>query len=417
MPTRHMTRALPIIALAIISTGIQGQTYDAAIQLTAPDSVENQLVNDRENKTKSAGAESTLERWDNWKSAVKERSGLNFGIDYNALGFAATESVGDDTSASGAFRLYGSWDLMDREGPNTGSVVFKFENRHAYTDVAPSEFGGEIGYAGLNHCCFSDQGWRTTHLFWQQRFAGGRGVSYLGYLDVTDYVDVYALASPWTGFSNLAFATGVGSMGGLPDGALGAMVGGFLTDQIYVVGGIADANADPTDLGDGLETFFDDFETFKSFELGWTPAREKLFIDNVHITFWQIDERDSVGTSDGWGVNVSVASLVGDHWLPFLRGGWADDGSSLYEASVSSGVGYANVPGRDLLGIGLNWNRPNRDTFGEKLDDQYTLEVFRLWQVASGVQITPSVQLIQDPALNPDENFTALLGIRARVDF
>ena len=159
-------------------------------------------------------------------------------------------------------------------------------------------------------------------------------------------------------------------MGGLPDGAFGAMVGGFLTEQVYAVGGIADANADASDLGGGLDTFFDDFETFKTLEFGWISSREKLFLDNAHVTVWQIDEREEAGTPDGWGINISLTHHIGDHWLPFLRGGWAEDGGSFYQASVSTGFGYTTVPGRDLLGVGLNWSRPNRDTFGAKLNDQ-----------------------------------------------
>ena len=415
--TRILTVGLAAVILTVASSPEVGQAADAATQLMGPDAVVNQLIDDQVDKADLVGTEPVGKRWDAWKARLKERSGLDFGFDYNTLGFAATESLGDDTSASGVFRFYGTWDLVGRDGPNTGSLVFKIENRHAYTEVTPSEFGTEIGYAGLNSCCFSDAGWRATHLFWQQRFADGRGVSYIGFLDITDYVDVYALASPWTGFSNFVFTTGSGSMGGLPDGAFGAMAGGFLTEQLYAVGGIADANADASDLGGGLDTFFGDFETFKSIELGWTSEREELLIDNAHVTFWQIDERDEAGTPDGWGINVSLTRQVGNHWLPFLRGGWAEDGASLYQASVSAGFGYAGIPGRDLLGVGLNWSRPNRDTFDEKLNDQYTLEIFQKWQVAERVQITPSVQLIKDPALNPTEDFTALFGLRARVAF
>ena len=414
---RSATMGFAAGALAAMLLPALVHATDAASQLTGPDAVVNQLTDDAQDKPDLAGTEPVGKRWDAWKAGLKERTGLDFGVDYNALGFAATESPGEDTAGSGAFRIYGTWDLIGRDGPNTGSLVFKIEHRHAYTDVAPSGFGPQIGYAGLNNCCFSDVGWRATHLFWQQRFADGRGVSYIGYLDITDYADVYALASPWTGFSNLAFATGSGSMAGLPDGALGAMVGGFLTDQIYAVGGVADANADAGDLGGGFDTFFDDFETFKTLELGWTSAREKLFIDNAHVTLWQIDERDEAGTPDGWGINFSLTRRIGDNWLPFLRGGWTEDGASFYQASVSAGFGYAAVPGRDLLGVGVNWSRPNRDTFGANLDDQYTLEVFQLWQVTERVQVTPSVQLIVDPALNPTADFTAVLGLRARVDF
>jgi len=71
-------------------------------------------------------------------------------------------------------------------------------------------------------------------------------------------------------------------------------------------------------------------------------------------------------------------------------------------------------PGRDLLGFGLNWSRPNSDTFGEQLRDQYTLEVFQQWQITERLQVTPSLQLIKDAAHNPEEDFTAVFGLRGR---
>ena len=268
---------------------------------------------------------------------------------------------------------------------------------------------------GLANTVFSDQGWRTTHLFWQQRFADGRGISYLGFLDTTDYVDVYPLASPWSGFGNIAFENGSGAIGGTPDGALGAMVGGFLTDQLYLVGGIADANSDPTDLAEGFDTLFNDFETFKSLEFGWASKREEVFLNNVHVTFWQIDEKSELGTPDGWGVSFSLVSSNDDGWMPFLRGGWADDGGSLYEASVSTGFGYTPRPGQALLGVGLNWNRPNESTYDASLSDQYSLELFQQLQLTEGVEITPNVQVIRNPALEPSDNWGVFFGLRLRV--
>jgi len=41
--------------------------------------------------------------------------------------------------------------------------------------------------------------------------------------------------------------------------------------SIYVIGGLADSNADPTDVFEGFDTFFDEFETFKCAGLVWTP--------------------------------------------------------------------------------------------------------------------------------------------------
>jgi porin len=109
-------------------------------------------------------------------------------------------------------------------------------------------------------------------------------------MTTTDYADVSTLANPSTGFTNFAFLNGSGAMGGIPDGALGAIVGGFLTNHPYLVGGIADANGDPSHLGDGFDSMFNDFETFKTLELGWVSKQEDVFLNNAHVTPWQVDE-------------------------------------------------------------------------------------------------------------------------------
>ncbi|WP_299476975.1 carbohydrate porin [uncultured Roseibium sp.] len=407
-----LTRSLLLAAMVLLCSAI-AKAEDVDDVLSGPDATPNVLATDDAEKPDILNVD-IQNRFDAFKKTIKDNIGLNFGIDYNALGYVASSSLSKYNNGSGSLRFLGTWELFDRGGPNTGKLVFKVENRHSYGKVAPTAFNAEIGYAGLVSSVFSDQRWRTTHLYWQQNFFGGKGVAYAGFLDVTDYTDVYALASPWTGFSNLAFQTGSGTIGGLPDGAFGGMIGGFLTSNIYASASIADANADATDISKGFDTFFNDFETFKTVEIGWTSGARRLFIDNAHVTFWQIDERTGAATPDGYGVNFSVTKGINDRWLPFLRGGWAHNGGSLYEAALSIGLGYQRVPGRDLLGIGLNWSRPNENTFGTKLNDQFTLEVFQRLQVTEGLQVTPSIQVIKDPALNPNEEAIALFGMRAR---
>jgi porin len=389
-------------------------TKDAARALASPDAIDNRLATDNQDKPNVLDV-NLQQKFDAWKARLKEQSGMDFTVDYNTLGYFATNSPGDDTAASGVFRFFGAWDLVGRGTPNNGGVIFKFENRHAYTDVAPAAFGSELGYVGLPSSVFSDQGWRITHLHWRQGFNDGHGVTYLGFLDTTDYVDIYALVSPWTAFSNLAFQNGSGAIGGLPDGALGAMVGGFLHDTVYAIGGIVDANGDPTDISNGFDTFFNDFETFKSLEFGWTT--DDQYIYNAHITFWQIDEKKDAGIPDGWGMSFSLSGIIGTAWQPFFRGGWSEDGGSLYEASFSTGIGYTRQPGQSLLGVGLNWSRPNETTYGARLEDQTTIEIFQQLQLTRGIEITPSLQFINNPALNPVDDSTLLLGLRLRAAF
>jgi len=358
-----------------------------------------------------------LEAWEVWKAGIAESTGLSFGGDYFGVGFAATNSLGDDTSASGVARFFGSWELLNRGVANTGSLEFKIEHRHAYTDITPSAFGVDVGFVGTPEPVFNDDGFRATTLYWKQDFADDRAVLRVGFLDMKEYFDGYALASPWTGFLNLAFTVGSNTMITLPDAALGGMVGGYLTDNIYAAASIIDAGFQPTSMFDGFDTFFGDFNTFKTAEIGITGGGKRFLYDNAHIAVWQQDESDVSGVQSGWGVNASVSNVVGEHWLPFLRAAWADEGGGLYDRSVSGGFGYQNKPGGNQLGVGLNWGNPNSDTFGVDLDDQWISEVFYRVQLTENFQITPSLQIVANPALNPDRDAVALFGLRARVTF
>jgi porin len=288
------------------------------------------------------------------------------------------------------------------------------EHRHAYTDVAPSGFGFELGYIGLIEPPFSDQGTRFTNLYWRQRLAGGKVTLLGGFLDATDYVDVYALASPWTGFLNFAFSTGTTTLAVPNDAALGVAAGAMLSKNIFLIGSLSDLNADPTDPGETVDSFFSDHEYFKSIEIGWTTAQDRIYIDNLHLTLWHADEREEAATPSGWGANISWTTYLGGKWLPFVRAGWADDGGSLTQKSVSIGFGYQPKPGKNLLGLGLNWGQPNEDTWVPGLDDQYTAELFYRWQISKAIAVTPDLQFIKNPALDPDTSSIWVFGLRVR---
>ena len=48
---------------------------------------------------------------------------------------------------------------------------------------------------------------------------------------------------------------------------------------------------------------------------------------------------------------------------------------------------------------------------------QYTLEAYYRLQLAEHLEITPDIQLIKDPALNPDEDLVWVAGLRGRLAF
>ena len=367
-----------------------------------------------------------LKSWYEWKDELKKEHGLAFGVEYNTtyLKSGDNQSGTDNDAAGGIFRFSGVWEAFGRGSAHPGNLVFLVERTDEYTDTGPSSFLGEsLGYAGISNLPYNDEGWRLNTLYWDQKFQGGKYEFVAGWLDTSDYVDVFPLVSPWTDFFNYAFSIGVGALDLASDPALGFAGGVWLTDNVYTMAGFADQNADGTDPLDGFDTFYNDREYFKHFEIGWTGAsQEAYYLNNVHLTLWHADEREELGVEDGWGGVLSFNHTIGDKWLTFVRAGWAEDSGSLLERSVSIGGGYtpggmATLGSGSQLGFGVNWGRPNDALLGPDLDDQYATEVYYRWQVAEEIAITPSAQLLIDPALNPDDDTAWVFGLRARLAF
>ncbi len=397
-----------ILSFAIFASIAGAQDSSTVAQSVAtpgfggPDAVENQMADD----------DLSL---DEWRNNLKENHGVSFSVDYTAVVLSANETFTDSTGAGGIARAYGSWNLWNERA---GALVWKFEHRHAYGDTSPFDFSlGQMGYVGLQEPPFNDSDFRTQNLYWRQRLNGGRSTLIAGILDVTDYVDAFALASPWLHFMNFGFSTGSAAIGLPNDAAVGVAYGSMLTDNIYMIAGITDTNGDPSKPFEGFDNFFSDNEYFTSVEIGWTSSHERIIFDNAHLTLWHKDRQVELGVNSGWGAAFSYSRYLNDNFMPFIRGAYADDGGSLLKKSLSVGVGYQTEAFSGLLGLGLNWGEPNEDTFSPGLSDQFAIEAFYRVPVGKRVAITADTQFIKDPALNPDESTLWMLNVRARLVF
>ena len=383
-----------------------------------PSSVASQIQSDERLKSPVFDLEETpsnFQCYAEFKARLREEYALALGMDYNLLFQHAGRSLGEENAAGGVFRFFGRWTVVGQETGNPGSIEFKLEHRHRLgADIAPQALGGQMGYAGLTAVPFSDAGSLLTNLFWHQSLSDNRIGYVVGIVDVTDYVNVYGLVNPWTDFSNLAFSTDPTIPA--PDQGFGAAARWNPAEHYYVLAGLADANGDPSDPWDSVESFFADGEHFKHLEVGWYDTWETRIDNNIHLTLWQVDERTDAGVPDGWGAAFSVSRKVHGQWLPFLRAGYADGSGELLERSVSAGFGYYTDE-HGVFGLGLNWGRPNRETFGANTRDQYTVEAYYRLQLADLLAVTPNIQLIKDPATNREQDFLWVAGLRARLTF
>ncbi|MGB5611054.1 MAG: carbohydrate porin [Sedimenticolaceae bacterium] len=401
------------------AAGVEITDMDSHASFGGPNSVASQIRSDEKPKSPVFDRDetpSTFQSYDDFKARLREEYGLTIGMDYNMLFQHASESPGEENAAGGVFRFFGRWTVLGEETGTPASIEFKVENRHRLgTDIAPSALAGEIGYAGLTAVPFSDAGWLLTNLYWHQSLDENRLAYIVGIVDVTDYVDVYGLVNPWTDFSNLAFSNDPTIPA--PDQGLGAALRWSVDDHYYVLAGLADANGDPSDPWDSVDTFFNDGEYFKHIEAGWHGSWDARLDDNIHLTLWQADERTQADIPDGWGVAFSFSKRINERWLPFLRIGYADGSGAVLERSVSTGFAHYTPDKQGVFGLGLNWGRPNQDAFGMDARDQYTVEAYYRLQIADHLTITPDIQLIKDPATNPDDDCLWVAGLRARLSF
>ncbi len=248
--------------------------------------------------------------WYAWKDGLAER-GFRFNLDYLSLGQNSSSNLGFGDAGGGIARVYGTWQATD-----LGSLTFKLEHRHRYGAVAPQFLGLDGSALAITGTAFNDSGAILTNLFWTQRAANGNWTLQMGQIDVTDFLNIYGLVSPYTAFQNLAFNTNPTI--NAPNAGLGIAGGLKLSDNFYVVGSVADANADPS--APDLDVFRDG-NLFKSLEIGYTSGFDRIYFDNVHLTLWHADAASDGSRAEDYGASFSAAWFVDNVWMPFFRAG------------------------------------------------------------------------------------------------
>jgi porin len=98
--------------------------------------------------------------------------------------------------------------------------------------------------------------------------------------------------------------------------------------------------------------------------------------------------------------------------MAFLRGGWSE-GWQL-DRSLNAGWGWRPFQQySDLVGVAAGWAEPANHA----LRDQYVAEGFYRFQLTSQIALTPDLQWILHPTLNPNVGSLWVGSLRARITF
>ena len=378
--------------------------------LGGPDSVGAQLEearNARQMSSRWPGLDKTLDPVVSATDAFYERTKLQLGFRYTASYQSASASLTDeDDGAAGQIRMMGKWRLYEQDEDNFGNFVFLVENRHSIGGgVTPATLNQEIGSFGPTGLSYGDNGTALTIAFWEQSLADRRMGIWAGRIDPTDLTDILGYANQRTTFSNASVVANLVVVAPGPGFGLG--VGGMITDHIYSIGTIADANGSFSDI----EWFPGGAEFYKYVEVGWLPSREERYTRNIHIGAFHMDERSDAGTEDAYGFLLSANWLIGENWLPFARAGISDGDGAVVDKSVTIGTLFRPDWFNDLIGFGINWLDPTNPAS----QDQTSAELFYRFSLSRDFAISFTAQSIFNPANNPQDAVIGIFGIRVRL--
>jgi porin len=337
--------------------------------------------------------------------------GLTIGFSYTVVYQGATGGPGIRDAAGQDADVFGNWRLFGpKDDPNNGYLYFAGEWRGDMgTDIAPGALGGQIGSLWGTTNGFGEQPFTLKEIYWEQHFGGNNLIVRVGKLDPENYYNSnywqsdtkYFLMQTFSSFPVRAF----------PGQGLGMNVTAKLSDLWYISTGFQDAQGKKTTSG--FDTFFDDFNLFSAFEIGYTPTIQGLGKGTYRLTAWYRDAGERDGQPHDAGIDLSIDQQVGDHLRPFFRYGAGEGNIKGIEQLLSAGVGWEGklITDSDVIGVGASWGRPS----DRELRDQFGAEVFYRLQVSPDNQFTVGYQVIVDPSNQPNDDLVGVFEVRWRV--
>ena len=391
--------------------------YEDLPEFGGPESVTKSLKRDnetRESKFQFDNLQRGLRPYFDWKRRMKDEHGVSLGFQFYALYQDASSSLpGNDSNAFGnIFRFFGNWTVFEKDNGNLGRIEWRVESRSNFGSFqAPGSLGPATGIATLAPgFAYSDNFDLDIPIInWTQGFANGRAGYAVGRLAFDVYLDAFPFQTFSRGFLNRSFVLNP-TMPTAGVGAIGGVIKGFVTDNIWLGAQMHDANAASGDFD--WDTVREG-EWLKAVEVGYAPSFEERNAKRIQFTYWQKDSRTLAGVSKGSGWGVSAAYKLNDKYFPFVRFGHSDGGAGVAaESAVSVGVEIAQRFDETWT-IGAGWAKPSSKTFGPGLSNETVIETSYKFQLSQNFSLTPDVQVVFNPANDPSESSVWVVGLRA----
>ena len=151
----------------------------------------------------------------------------------------------------------------------------------------------------------------------------------------------------------------------------------------------------------------------------WTPKIPGLGFAQYSISYFDMPSIPTQGATRDWSVNA--VQNLNQTWAVFARANGANGFVTHIKNSYALGVAMNNPLKRSstdqiALAVGLS-EAASPPTNPANTRNEKPIEAYWTWTLFGGLLLTPSVQVILDPALNQTKNDVWVLSLRATVMF
>jgi porin len=249
-------------------------------------------------------------------------------------------------------------------------------------------------------------GFRMPELAWQQSFDAGHIVALAGVINQANYIDANAYANSGRGhFINSALINSM--VLPLPAYGYGVNLQWQPSQDWYTLLGYSVGSSSP---GTEPKTDFSWEVWSLEWEVGYAPGNFLGLGPGVYRIQPFVARNGAVQGGLAFNLQQQLGQSSPFGWFGrFGYGGSEVSGGA--KAEVGTGfvlqaplkyAGWVPQSSNDLLGIGFVWSQPSATTKTVYHNDEYVLETFYTLQLTPMSRLQPDLQIVWNPAFNPD---------------
>jgi len=355
-------------------------------------------------------------RFRDWREKIYRKLGLEATMSYDMLGqrYALTDK--GEGAASGEISFTARWLIFGSRDykyiPLSKNPIYlscRIRNRHAYTDLAPSQLSYSNGLIWQSVDGFTAAGFQIPDLYISQELSGGNLILRYGQFTIDSFFDNHNLGSSKKYFFNAIFAKN--PTVGFP--SFGAGFTGqwqFGDDWDFSFGA---SNMQGTDVTERVSFDLTSSALFYAVQGGHTFTGLGNHVVRAQLMLWDSQNNGEEELACGNGASFTLEHEGGSGIERYV-GRFAYSQGELSPVDFLLMAGYGReIRKFDHLGVGIGAGRSSEHSSRW----QGIVELYYRWQVTKELLITPDLQIIAGEGVASSDPIQIVAGLRGGLTF